>query len=80
MKKKKKLGQFIKEKKVWFISSGIFMLVGIICLIVGGIITGFNIFEWLKSPYAMTMYVCLIVGVFCIVFMVIEYKRQHLGD
>lgn len=78
--KKRKLKEVFKKKKAWILTTGIFLLVGIIAIIVGLVISGFDLIRWLQSPYAVTLYIFLALGIFAIVVLVIYYKKSHLGE
>ncbi len=78
--KKNKLKESLKKKKAWLMTTGGFLLVGIIALIVGMVITGFDLIRWLQSPQAVTVYIFLTLGILGIVLITILHKRSHLGD
>ncbi len=79
-KKARKIKDFIKSKWTWFLTSGIFLLVGIAAIIVGAFLTGFNLIEWLQTPYALTFFICLGIGAVVLMIIIINYKRSHLGE
>lgn len=78
--KKHKLKEAFKKKKAWILTTGIFLLVGIIAVIIGLVISGFDLIRWLQSPYAVTLYIFLALGVFGIIVVIICYKKSHLGE
>ena len=51
---KKKFKEQLKKKLPWVIGSGVFLVAGVVLLIVGFSLTGWNFIEWLK-PYATTI-------------------------
>lgn len=77
--KKKKLKKLIKEKWIWFLSTGLFLVGGTIALLIGFQMTGWSIVKWLHSPYATTCFILLVIGLLLLLVLVIEYKRNHLG-
>lgn len=60
---KKKIKTFLKGKLGWIIGSGIFLLSGIILLFVGFGLSGWNFLVWIKSEYATTTIILLVLGV-----------------
>jgi len=77
--KKQKIKQFIKEKKGWFLTTGIFLSGGIIVFFVGMILTGWNPIEWLKTGYAVTFFVLTILGLYGSLMIFLFFKRIKLG-
>lgn len=77
---KNKLKEIFKKKKTWMMTSGVFILFGLIAVIIGLIITGFDLIQWLQSSYAVTLYIFLTLGILGIIIIIIFYKRSHLGD
>lgn len=78
--KKKKIKALIKDKWGWFLASGIFLIIGTVAMISGAIMTGFDFIKWLQTPYALTFFVLLALGVLVLIWLIITYKRTHLGD
>lgn len=77
--KKKKIKKILKEKWGWFLASGIFLAVGIVALLIGFNMTGWSLIKWLQSPYAVTFFILLAIGIICAITLFITYKRAHLG-
>lgn len=78
--KKRKFKELFKRKKAWMMTSGVFVIFGIIALTIGLIITGFDLIQWLQSPHAVTLYIFITLGVLGIIIIIIFYRRNHLGD
>lgn len=66
--KKYEFKQKIKKYKPILIGSGIFLVVGMIAWIVGCYMSGANIVEWLTSPFAITCYIIIAIGVCILLF------------
>lgn len=78
---KKKLKEQVKKKLPWIIGSGLFLIAGIVLLFVGFAITGWNFIEWLKSDYATTTIILLIVGLAsAIILTLVLIQAKILGD
>jgi len=60
---KKKFKEQLKKKLPWIIGSGLFLIAGIVLLFVGFSLTGWNFLVWLKSDYATTTIILLVLGV-----------------
>lgn len=78
--RKKRFKTMFKKQWKWFLSVGLFLLLGLIALFVGFTLTGWNIVEWVKSPYATTLLIILVVGGIVLLLLVLEAKRRRLGD
>ena len=77
--KKKKLKKAIKEKWIWFVGTGLFLVGGLVALLIGFYMTGWSIIDWLKSPYATTFFVIIGVGLICGLCLVVSFKNSKLG-
>jgi len=77
---KKRLKKYFKEKWYLFLGTGVFLIAGIVALLVGFAMTGWSIIDWLKSPYAVTFFILIIIGLITAVVLFITYKRTHLGE
>lgn len=77
---KAKIKKFLKEK--WYIAGGsILLFVGaIVAVFVGLHMTGWSLIEWLKTPYATTFFVLLIIGGLFGFVLFVTIKRFKLGD
>lgn len=62
--RKNKIKKFFKERYKFIIGSGIFLTIGATVALVGFQIAGWSIVEWLKSPFATTTIIFLVVGGF----------------
>lgn len=77
--KKHQLKIWWKKKRVKVISSGGFLLGGIIALIVGFKIAGNDILAWFKGPYAITCYIVLGVAFLVLMYEIVTLIQVHLG-
>lgn len=80
--KKKKIKEFFKKYKGWIIGVGSFALLGAV-----GTLLGFEIANdwhairnWLASPYAITFFICLIVGLSILAFVILGFIILKNGD
>lgn len=78
--KKRKLKNWLKERKAYIIGSILFLGIGAVLLLVGFYLTGWSIIDWLKSPYATTFFILATIGIYLIIVVVIRTKQSHLGD
>ena len=78
---KKKFKEQLKKKLPWIIGSGLFLIAGIVLLFVGFSLTGWNFLVWLKSDYATTTIILLIVGLASgIILSLVLIQAKILGD
>lgn len=75
---KKKIKKFFKEKWKVLLTSGIFLTVGLVVMLIGFSITGWSIIEWLKSPWATTTIICVLAGLFFLLFAFLFKKQVEL--
>jgi len=75
----KKFKLACKKRFKLLLGSGIFLLCGIICWIIGAFLSGENPIKWLTSPFAITIYTCLAVVLLFVGFVVIWEYRNSLG-
>ena len=75
---KRKIKKFFKEKWKFLLGSGIFLTIGLIVMIVGMYITGWNIMKWLKSPWATTTFIFLLGGIFLLTFAFLFKKQMEI--
>ena len=61
---KKKIKRFFKTKWKALLGGAIFLTIGLVVMLVGFSMSGWSIIEWLKSPWAITTFICLIIGLF----------------
>lgn len=78
--RKELIKRFFKQHKAWFLGTGVFLVVGVTILLVGFSVTGWSIVEWLQSPYAVTFFLIMGVGVAFFLFTLAIYFRHKLGD
>lgn len=78
---KKKLKEQLKKKLPWIIGSGVFLVAGVVLLIVGFSLTGWNFLEWLEGPYATTTIILLVLGLAsAIILTLVMVQVKLLGD
>lgn len=78
--KVKKIKKFLKEK--WYIAGGsvILLIIAAAVALIGFNMTGWNIIVWLKSPYALTCFILLFIGIIVFICGYLRYKQLHLGE
>lgn len=77
---KKKIKNFFQTNWKWLIGTAVFLAVGVSALLIGFSMTGWSIIDWLKSPYAVTFFVLLGVGVLFLVVIFYYYYRSKIGE
>lgn len=78
---KKKIKEQLKKKLPWIIGSGVFLVAGVVLLIVGFSLTGWNFLEWLEGPYATTTIILLVLGLAsAIILTLVMVQVKLLGD
>ena len=60
---------------MWFLSTGLFLLIGGAIALVGFSVTGWSIIKWLQSPYAITTLVFVLGGIYGLIMIIILYKK-----
>lgn len=77
--KKAQIKAFLKKKKGVIIGTGSFLIIGLVLLLVGFSLTGWSFIEWLQTPYALSFFLVLCMGLYGTIMIIIEWKRQTLG-
>ena len=78
---KKKFKEQLKKKLPWVIGSGVFLVAGVVLLIVGFSLTGWNFIKWLEGPYATTTIILLVLGLAsAIILSLVLIQAKILGD
>jgi uncharacterized membrane protein len=78
---KKKFKEQLKKKLPWIIGSGVFLVSGVVLLIVGFSLTGWNFIKWLEGPYATTTIILLVLGLAsAIILTLVIVQVKLLGD
>lgn len=78
---KKKLKEQLKKKLPWIIGSGVFLVAGVVLLIVGFSLTGWNFVKWLNGPYATTTIILLVLGLAsAVILTLVMVQIKLLGD
>lgn len=62
--KKRKIQKWFRARWKWILSGSAFLITGLIVMLVGMHITGWNFIKWLQSSYAIGAFVCVIGGIF----------------
>ena len=70
---------FIKKRWGWVLGTGAFLAIGLTTLLIGFSMTGWSIVDWLQSPYAVTFFIIIGIGLITILLIVVSLKRTKLG-
>ena len=70
---------FIKKKWGWILGTGAFLAIGLTTLLIGFNMTGWSIIDWLQSPYAVTFFIIIGIGLITVLLVVVGLKRAKLG-
>ena len=68
-------------KKRWYAFLGTFLLLvgGIVALIIGGCMTGWDPITWIRSSYGTTFIILVILSLIGALWLWVLYKRSKLG-
>lgn len=80
--KKRQLKKWIKKNKVVLISTGSFLLVGLVAGLIGFEIANDwkAIQKWLASPWATTFFICLIIGLVVLIMLIMVFLNLRGDD
>lgn len=71
--KKRKLKDYLAKNKWIIIGTGSFLTTGLIVMLIGFAISGWSLIKWLQSPFALTFFIMLVLGLFAIAMLIYFY-------
>lgn len=75
---KRKIKKFFKEKWKFLLGSGIFLTIGLVVMLVGFSVTGWSLIKWLRSPFATTTIIFVIIGLFLFTLALVWKKQVEI--